>query len=83
MEKYLIVKKHIDEMDYHSLLSVGGPNDEFDTESQAISDKITYVQSARDIAQIIADVFNRSFNHSDATSRFADCAKKIYADLHC
>ncbi len=61
MEKYLIMKKHIDEMDYHSLLSVGAPNDEFDTESQAISDKITYVQSARDIAQIIADVFNRSF----------------------
>ena len=61
MEKYLIMKKHIDEMDYHSLLSVGAPNDEFDTESQAISDKITYVQSARDIAQIIADVFNLSF----------------------
>ena len=83
MEKYLIVKKHIDAMDYYSLLSVGAPNDEFDTESHAISDKITYPQSAQDIAQIIAEVFNRSFSRGDATSKFVDCAKKIYADLHC
>ena len=83
MEKYLIVKKHIDAMDYCSLLSVGAPNDEFDTESQIICDKITCALSVQDIAQIIAEVFNQSFSHSDATSRFVDCAKKIFADLHC
>lgn len=82
MQKYLIVKKYVDEMDYCSLLAVGAPNNEFDTESQEISDKITYVQTEWDIARIIAEVFNRSFAHKDAASNFIDCAKKIYTDLH-
>lgn len=48
-------------MNYDSLLSVGAPDDEFDTESRKISDKITYAQTEQDIAQIIAEVFNQSF----------------------
>lgn len=83
MTKYLIVKKHIDEMDYCSLLSGGAPNDEFDSESQEISDKITDAHTEQDIAGIIAEVFNRTFNDNVAASCFDDCAGKIYADLHC
>ncbi len=41
MTKYLIVKKYIDEMNYCSLLSGGAPDNEFDSESQEISDRIT------------------------------------------
>ena len=33
MTKYSIVKKHVDEMDYYSLLLNGAPDDEFDPES--------------------------------------------------
>lgn len=82
MQKYVIVKKYIDEMDYCSLLLHGAPDDEFDNESQEISDKITYTQTERDIAQIIAEVFQKSFDRKDSEELFIDCAKKIYADLH-
>lgn len=83
MTKYLIVKKYIDEMDYYSLLSGGAPSNEFDFESQEICDKITYAHTEQDIANVIAEVFNRSFNHENTASCFGDCARKIYADLHC
>lgn len=80
--QYLIVKKYVDEMDYDSLLSTGAPNDEFDTESQEISDKINSVQTEQDIAKIIAEVFNKEFGDRNTEAHFMDCAKKIYADLH-
>ena len=83
MTKYLIVKKYIDEMDYFSLLSGGAPDDEFDSESQEISYKITDAHTVQDIAGVIADVFNRTFNNNVEESCFAECAGKIYADLHC
>ena len=82
MQKYGIVKKYIDEMDYDSLLSGGAPGDEFDTESQEISDKITDALTEQEIAQVIADVFQRSFACETATAYFMDCARKIYVDLH-
>ncbi len=82
MEKYLIVKKYIDEMDYCSLLSSGAPDDEFDIESKRISGMISYVQTEQDIARIIAEVFNKAFERKDDAYLFMDCAKKIWADLH-
>lgn len=81
--KYLIVKKYIDEMDYGGLLSMGAPDNEFDVESLEISGRISNARNEQDIAQIIADVFNREFDHTDAAERFLDCAGKIYADWHC
>ena len=83
MTKYLIVKKYIDEMDYLSLLSAGAPSDEFDSESQEICDKITYAHTEQDIASVIAEVFNRTFDHKNEASYFINCARKIYTDLHC
>lgn len=83
MTKYLIVKEYVDEMDLYSLLLHGAPDDEFDPESWEISDKISCNQTEEDIAGIIADVFNRAFQQEDAADRFMDCARKIYADMHC
>lgn len=83
MQKYLIVKKYIDELDYCSLLSGGAPDDEYDIETQEISDRITYIHTEQDIAQIITEVFNRAFDCKNTPYRFLDCAKKIYRDLHC
>ncbi|MDE7275502.1 MAG: hypothetical protein K2N98_01400 [Lachnospiraceae bacterium] len=82
MTKYLIVKKYIDEMNYCSLLSGGAPDNEFDSESQEISDRITCAHTEQDIAGIIADVFNRTFDHKNAAACFIDCAGKIYTDFH-
>ncbi len=83
MTKYSIVKKHVDAMDYYSLLLNGAPDDEFDSESWEISDKISCGQTEEDIAGIIADVFNRTFQQENTADCFRDCARKIYADLHC
>ena len=83
MTKYSIVKKHVDEMDYYSLLLNGAPDDEFDPESWEISDKISCDQTQEDIARIIADVFNRTFQQENAAGCFMECARRIYADLHC
>ena len=80
--KYLIVKKYVDEMDYYSLLSTGAPSNEFDTESQKISDKISSIHTEQDIAKIIAEVFNKEFGDRNTETHFMDCAKKIYAGLH-
>lgn len=81
-KKYLIVKKHIDEMDYCSLLSTGAPDNEFDSESREISNKINNAHTEQDIARIIAKVFNATFGNKDAEDCFIDCAKKIHVDLH-
>ena len=81
MSYYRIIKKHIDEMDYYSLLLHGAPGDEFDAESSEISRKITGNQTETDIAQIIAEVFNSSFARNDPTDFFTDCARKIYDEL--
>ena len=83
MTKYSIVKKYIDEMDYLSLLAGGAPGDEFDSESQEISDKITYAHTEQDIANVIADIFSRTFDDKNEAGYFIDCARKIYTDLHC
>ena len=83
MTKYLIVKKYIDEMDYLSLLSGGAPGDEFDFESQEICDKITYAHTEQEIASVIAEVFSRTFDYKNEAVYFTNCARKIYAELHC
>ncbi len=38
--RFHIVKKYIDQMDYYALLASGAPSDEFDIESRGISARI-------------------------------------------
>ena len=76
MEKYIIVKKYIDEMDYCSLLSFGASDDEFDTESPKISGMISHSQTEQDTAWVIAEVFNRAFDRQDKAYQFMDCVKR-------
>ena len=66
--KFLVVKKYIDQMDYYGLLACGAPSDEFDIETKEISARISDDHSVQDIAVIIASVFNEYFDeHDDAT----------------
>ena len=67
--KFLVVKKYIDQMDYYGLLASGAPSDEFDIETKEISARINDDHSALDIAVIIASVFNDYFDeHDDAAA---------------
>lgn len=81
MSDFAIVKKYVDEMDYHSLLSHGAPGDEFDSESKEIIARISKNQTDADIARIIADIFNKSFGYNDPVNLFMDCAGKIAYSL--
>ncbi len=82
MDKYLIVKKYIDEMDYLNLLASDAPDNEFDEESKEITTKISNSSTIQEIAFIITEVFNKHFNDNRQPHIFMDCAKKIYNDIH-
>ena len=81
LDRFRIIKKYIDQMDYYALLAGGAPSDEFDIESREISARIRDDHSAQDIAQIIASVFHKYFGaHDDATAFFA-IAEQIKNEL--
>ena len=80
-DKFLIVKKFIDQMDYYSLLAGGAPFDEFDIESKKISKIIRYDHSVQEIANIIASVFNEQFGEHDNASAFLSVAQQIKNEL--
>lgn len=79
-ETFLIVKTHIDRMDYYGLLSSGAPPDEFDSESLTICGRFSDGQSAPELANIIADVFNRSFGEHHKGEQFLSVAEAILSD---
>ena len=78
---FLIVKKHVDEMDYYGLLAGGAPADEFDIETREICEGLCAGQSAEEIAGIIAAVFNAYFNEREEASTFLPTAENIKKDL--
>ena len=79
--KFLVVKKYIDQMDYYALLASGAPSDEFDIESREISARIRDDHSAQDIAEIIALVFNEYFDEHDDATAFLSVAEQIKNEL--
>lgn len=81
MDKYWIVKKCIDEMDYFGLLASGAPNDEFEEEVKKIAAGITDSSTMQEIAGIIAEIFDKSFGNGEQPNVFMDCAEKIYSGL--
>ena len=78
---FLVVKKHIDQMDYYALLAGGAPSDEFDGESRKISTRIHPEQTVQEIAKIIAEVFNTSFDEHDNVAVFLHVAEQIKKEL--
>ncbi len=82
MDKYLIIKKYIDEMDYLNLLASHAPDDEFDEESKEITSKISNSSTIQEIALMITEVFNKHFHDNRQPNIFMNCAKKIYSDIH-
>lgn len=67
---FLIVKSVIDELDLFRLLKGGAPSDEFDVESKDISNRISKDLTPGEIAIVIADVFNNSFDLNSQPSEY-------------
>ena len=80
-DKFYIVKKYIDQMDYYDLLASGAPSDEFDIESREISSRVRYEHSVQEIAEIIASVFNEYFDEHDDATAFLSVAEQIKKEL--
>lgn len=80
-DKFLVIKKYIDQMDYYDLLASGAPSDEFDIESKEISSRVRYDHSVQDIAEIIASVFNEYFDEHDDATVFLVVAEQIEKEL--
>ena len=80
-DKFFIIKKFIDQMDYYNLLENGAPADEFDIESKEISEKVRDDHSLQDIANIIADVFNKHFDEDNEITAFLPVAEQIKSEL--
>lgn len=77
MSKYQLVKKAIDELDVYGLLEGGAPDDEFDSESKEISDRISESNSIIQIAEVITDVFNKAFDLHEKPSVYYSTAEEI------
>ncbi len=81
MSKFNIVKKYIDSIDYYGLLSGGAPSDEFDKESRAIAGLISTESTVEDIANFIANVFQRAFGNTENATNYINIASKIRNEL--
>ena len=75
--RFHVVKKYIDQMDYYGLLASGAPSDEFDIETKEIRAKISDDHSVQDIAVIIASVLNEYFDQHDDATAFLPVAEQI------
>lgn len=78
---FTIVKKHIDKLDYYALLAGGAPADEFDLESLEISKAIHADSSVLEIAEIIAQVFEKNFDEAAPVNSFMQTAFNIKEEL--
>ncbi|MDR2718600.1 MAG: YugE family protein [Treponema sp.] len=63
-----VVKKSIDKWDPYGLLKNHCPDDEFDSESKIIANKINLENSIYEIANIISKTFTNSFNEPERFS---------------
>ena len=77
ISKYQLVKQAIDKLDVYGLLEGGGPDDEFDSESKEIADRLSESDSVIQIAEVITDVFNKAFDLHDKPSVYFSTAEEI------
>ncbi len=77
MNKFLIVKAAVDRADPCGLLGHGAPDDEYDIESEKISERISDSDSAERIAGIMSEVFSKSFNAEFPPETFLKAAGEI------
>ena len=71
------VKRQIDLLDPYNLLASHAPQDEYDAESQKISARISFADSAEQIADVIAEVMQAAFGAPDSPARYQETARNI------
>lgn len=81
MNKYEIIKKHIDEYDYYGLLACCAPKDEFDSYSHKLAEIISENDTVEQIATLIANTLDKAFGEEVKPEKFMETAKKIKAAL--
>ena len=81
-DNFHIIKKYVDQMDYYDLLASGAPSDEFDIESKEICTRVRCEHSVREIAEIMALVFNEYFDEHSDSSVFLAVAELIKNDFN-
>lgn len=77
-----IVQQALNEWDPYGLIEGGAPEDEFTEEATRIAAKIKKTETPAELAQVISDIFSRSFE-SDLFS-VEEClpaASRIFSDL--
>ena len=62
---YAAVKRCVDEWDPYGLLEIGAPEDEFDTESRMVAERISPGLTAEEIAEAVNSVFSDQFFPED------------------
>lgn len=78
-----IVKKVIDEFDLYVLLpGIDAPHSEYDHESHCIAKNIIHGMSAKDIANVIKEVFDEWFDAGNNVSFYMDPAEQIHTYLN-
>ena len=80
-QKFKIIKKYIDEYDYYSLLKHGAPNDEFDSYSRVLAEKISAKDSVESIAESIAILLDKAFSAEVNYEKYMIVAEKIRNDI--
>ncbi len=78
---YTIVKKRIDEADPENFLGLGAPENEYDYESGRIAEKIGDISTVEEIAGIISNVFEKSFDSDIKPEQFLEIAELIKKDI--
>ena len=81
MNKFLIVKKAIDNADPCGLLACCAPLGEYDDESAEIAAMISDEDSVEEIAVICANVFSRAFAENVSADKFQGVAEEIWREL--
>lgn len=71
------VKRQIDLLDPYNLLASHAPQDEYNAESRKISVRISYSDSAEQIAEIITNVMNTAFGETDSPVCYQETARNI------
>ena len=80
---YAAVKRCVDEWDPYGLLEIGAPEDEFDTESRMVAERISPGLTAEEIAEAVNSVFSDQFFPEDfGLEKCRGVAGKIHEALN-
>ncbi len=78
IEKLQVIREIINKWDPIGLLKLGAPRGEYDLEINRISCKIEKIKNVQELADVIYNVFNETFNYHTFDRKYLEC--KIVAE---